>query len=49
VLQAASGLRHVHELGIGHGDVKPENILLFDDKEGCCVAKLSDFGMSRGT
>ncbi|CAN0362623.1 unnamed protein product [Scytosiphon promiscuus] len=46
--QIASGVRHVHEQGIGHGDIKPENILLFDDGQGGCDPKLCDFGMSRG-
>lgn len=46
--QVANGLLHMHAQGIGHGDVKPENFLLFDDGEGWYVAKISDFGMARG-
>ena len=46
--QVASGLSHMHELQICHGDVKAANILLFDDGEGGCVPKLCDFGMARG-
>lgn len=39
----ASGLAALHALGVVHGDVKPENILLFERSMGF-VAKISDFG-----
>lgn len=43
------GVKHMHALGIGHGDLKPANVLLFDDGgERGCVAKVCDFGMARG-
>jgi serine/threonine protein kinase len=42
--QVAGGLRHLHALGIVHGDVKPANVLL--DAAGG-VAKLADFGHAR--
>ncbi|CAN0156781.1 unnamed protein product, partial [Hapterophycus canaliculatus] len=29
--QIASGVRHMHKQGIGHGDIKLENILLYSD------------------
>ena len=35
----------IHE-GIIHGDVKPENILIFTQKDGCLMAKVIDFGYS---
>src|SRR5271156_4567636 len=28
-----------------HGDIKPENVLIFE-KDGCCTAKVTDFGYS---
>jgi hypothetical protein len=33
-------------LGIAHGDVKPENILIFANSDGSLSAKLTDFGYS---
>lgn len=41
--QMASGLAYLHEKGVVHGDVKPENILLSGD----AVVKISDFGGSQ--
>ena len=43
----ASGLEALHACGIVQGDVKTENVLVFDakdDKYGQVTAKLSDFG-----
>ncbi|MBM4163552.1 MAG: serine/threonine protein kinase [Lentisphaerae bacterium] len=40
--QVAEGLRHASDEGMVHGDVKPENILLFEGN----VAKLVDFGLA---
>ncbi|CAM9711217.1 unnamed protein product, partial [Ectocarpus fasciculatus] len=45
--QVTSGVRYMHKSGIGHGDLKPANILLFDDGDGGYVPKISDFGFSR--
>jgi serine/threonine-protein kinase len=43
VMAAASGLHHVHEHGVLHRDVKPEN-LMFD---GGGTLKVTDFGIAR--
>ncbi|WP_433336673.1 protein kinase domain-containing protein [Spirillospora sp. CA-294931] len=42
-LQIAWGLRHAHDRGIVHQDVKPANVLL--DHDG--TAKVTDFGLAR--
>lgn len=42
-LDIGCGLDAVHEVGLIHGDLKPENVLMFY-KAGCWVAKLADFG-----
>ncbi|RSL74094.1 hypothetical protein CEP53_000433 [Fusarium sp. AF-6] len=43
ILDIASGLSAIHEIGIVHGDVKPENVLVFQEG-GRWSAKLTDFG-----
>lgn len=40
----AKGLEALHECEIAHGDLKMDNILVFDGPDGRAVAKLSDFG-----
>lgn len=42
-LDVGSGLDALHEIGLIHGDLKPENVLMFY-KFGHWVAKLADFG-----
>ena len=42
LLQIASGLHHIHRLGIVHLDLKPSNILVSDDG----TAKIMDFGLA---
>ncbi|MFO0804899.1 MAG: serine/threonine-protein kinase [Gemmataceae bacterium] len=41
ILQAARGLKHAHDRGMIHRDVKPENLLL--DEEG--LVKVADLGL----
>jgi serine/threonine protein kinase len=43
IIQMARALRHAHERGIIHRDVKPKNIMLTRDR----VAKLADMGLAR--
>lgn len=42
--QVLSGLAHIHDLGIVHRDVKPDNILFFGSKLD--QVKLADFGIA---
>ena len=44
VAGVALGLRHVHDLGLAHQDLKPGNVLMFEDG----VARVSDFGLLGG-
>ncbi|KAI0198130.1 hypothetical protein F4808DRAFT_437191 [Astrocystis sublimbata] len=46
--QVASGMDAIHECQMVHGDLKPQNVLIFDQRDGP-VAKLADFGLSVGT
>lgn len=41
-----SAFSSIHERGMKHHDIKPENILLFQSEEGGSRWMLSDFGMS---
>lgn len=43
--QTLEALRHIHGLGLIHGDIKPQNILLFK-VEGRFVVQLCDFGLT---
>lgn len=43
MLHLARGLRHIHSKGYLHRDIKPNNIILFDNG----VYKISDFGLIR--
>lgn len=42
--QICSGLAHAHRCGVIHRDIKPQNLLLTEDKE---VVKIADFGVAR--
>jgi serine/threonine protein kinase len=46
VLGIARGLQILHESGIVHGDVKPENIIMCSHAGGSMVPKLADFGFA---
>jgi serine/threonine protein kinase len=45
-LSVCRGLKAAHQLGIVNRDIKPQNILLFSQKDGSIVAKLADFGIA---
>jgi serine/threonine protein kinase len=45
-IDIASGLQAIHALGIVHGDLKPQNILIFHSQTRAYVAKIADFGDS---
>lgn len=42
--QVCAGLRHAHENGIIHRDIKPQNLLLTKGRD---VVKIADFGVAR--
>ncbi|MCJ1469374.1 hypothetical protein MMC07_008007 [Pseudocyphellaria aurata] len=44
--QVSFGLATLHQDSICHGDLKLQNILVFNGKDGGYVAKLADFGIS---
>lgn len=47
MLELCDGLKAVHEAGVVHRDVKPDNVLVVRDREGAEHVKLIDFGMAR--
>ncbi|HEX8367561.1 MAG TPA: serine/threonine-protein kinase [Pyrinomonadaceae bacterium] len=42
--QVCAGLGHAHKNGVIHRDIKPQNLLLTDDRE---TVKIADFGVAR--
>jgi len=45
-LQIFSGIAHLHEHRIFHGDIKPANIMIIEREDGTIEIKLVDFGNS---
>jgi len=43
-MEVGEGLNALHESGIVHGDLKLENVLVFDGGDGTVISKLADFG-----
>jgi len=46
-IQVASGLAHIHEQGIAHRDIKPNNIMLSSWHAKDNVVKIVDFGIAK--
>lgn len=44
--QLCTAVKHLHDMGITHRDLKPDNILLSSSEEETLV-KVSDFGLSK--
>ncbi len=42
--QVCAGLRHAHRHGVIHRDIKPQNLLLTEDRQ---TVKIADFGVAR--
>ncbi|KAJ4292457.1 hypothetical protein N0V90_009119 [Kalmusia sp. IMI 367209] len=45
-MHVTSGLKAIHAVGIVHGDIKLENILIFHQASQSYIAKIADFGSS---
>ena len=46
-IQALSGLEALHQMGIAHRDISPENIMLSQDYQGKLLSKVIDFGIAK--
>src|SRR5687767_4257206 len=46
-IQALSGLEALHQMGIIHRDISPENIMLSQDHMGRLATKVIDFGIAK--
>ncbi|MFA6036491.1 MAG: protein kinase [Legionellales bacterium] len=47
IKQILDGLIFIHEQGVVHRDIKPQNIVLFSDTSGKDVLKIIDFGAAK--
>nr|XP_057943658.1 homeodomain-interacting protein kinase 3-like [Doryrhamphus excisus] len=47
VHQLATALSHMSSMGLVHGDIKPENIMVVDRREQPLRVKLADFGLAK--
>ncbi len=45
--QIGDGLSYVHQLGVSHGDLNPQNIILTRDQKGQMLVKILDFGIAK--
>jgi serine/threonine protein kinase len=45
--QVKEAVKQMHAAGFVHGDLKPDNFLVYKDADGKCIVKLSDFGKTR--
>jgi serine/threonine protein kinase len=46
-VQALTGLDHLHQMGLIHRDISPENIMLSQDHHGKLLVKVIDFGIAK--
>lgn len=46
-IQALHGLDHLHQMGLIHRDISPENIMLSQDHNGKLLVKVIDFGIAK--
>ena len=47
MLSASEGLKHLHDSGLVHRDIKSENFLIFESLDASqCIVKIGDFGLA---
>ena len=46
--QLCKGLTEAHRIGVVHGDLKPDNVILCENADGGVRAVITDFGLSGG-